>query len=259
MPKNLLIVESPAKAKTIEKYLGSDFHVLSSVGHIRTDTKVDPDDDFKVTYEIDPDHKKVVSELKKAVKSSDTVWLATDEDREGEAISWHLQQVLKLPEDVKRITFHEITKPALEEAIKNPRAIDQDMVQSQMARQTLDMLVGYDLSGVVRKKVPGAKSAGRVQSPALRLVVEREKEIEAFDQKFNFKITGVFLKNKHELNATLDKLQPLRANAPTPPLLPPPPCRLKLHPVSASPPLLPCAPPRLFTKLASSLITAPIP
>ena len=208
MSKNLLIVESPAKAKTIEKYLGSDFHVLSSVGHIRTDTKVDPDDDFKVTYEIDPDHKKVVSELKKAVKSSDTVWLATDEDREGEAISWHLQQVLKLPEDVKRITFHEITKPALEEAIKNPRAIDQDMVQSQMARQTLDMLVGYDLSGVVRKKVPGAKSAGRVQSPALRLVVEREKEIEAFDQKFNFKITGVFLKNKHELNATLDKLQP---------------------------------------------------
>ena len=142
MSKNLVIVESPAKAKTIEKYLGKDFHVLSSVGHIRKDTKVDIKNDFAVTYEIDPGHTKVVNELKKAVKSADTVWLATDEDREGESISWHLLEVLKLPESTHRITFHEITKPALEEAIKHPRTVDMAMVSSQQARQTLDMLVG---------------------------------------------------------------------------------------------------------------------
>ena len=192
MPKNLVIVESPAKAKTIEKYLGSDFKVLSSVGHIRKDTKIDPEHDFTVTYEIDPNHAKIVSELKKAVKSADTVWLATDEDREGESISWHLSEVLDLPKNTHRITFHEITKPALEDAIKHPRTIDQSMVESQQARQSLDMLVGYDLSGVIRKKVPGAKSAGRVQSPAVKLVVEKEREIEKFDKTFNFKITGEF-------------------------------------------------------------------
>ena len=191
MSRNLVIVESPAKAHTIEKYLGSDYHVLASVGHIRKDTKVDKKT-FDVTYEIDPDHKKIISELKKAVKESDKVWLATDEDREGESISWHLCEVLKLPKDTARITFHEITKPALENAIKNPRTVDMDMVASQQARQTLDMLVGFDLSGIVRKKVPGAISAGRVQSPALRLVVEREKEIEKHDSKFNYKITGDF-------------------------------------------------------------------
>ena len=203
MSKNLVIVESPAKAKTIEKYLGKDFQVLSSVGHIRKDTKVDVDDDFKVTYEIDPDHKKVVSELKKAAKSANTIWLATDEDREGESISWHLLEVLDLPKNTKRITFHEITKPALEEAIKNPRTVDMDMVQSQQARQTLDMLVGFDLSGVVRKKVPGAISAGRVQSPALRLIVEKEREIEKFDKKYNFKVTGTF--GEPEFQACLEK------------------------------------------------------
>lgn len=192
MSKNLVIVESPAKAKTIEKYLGADFKVLSSVGHIRKDTKIDPKHDFAVTYEIDPDHAKIVSELKKAVKSAKTVWLATDEDREGESISWHLSEVLDLPKNTHRITFHEITKPALEEAIKHPRTIDQSMVESQQARQSLDMLVGYDLSGVIRKKVPGAKSAGRVQSPAVKLVVEKEREIEKFDKTFNFKITGEF-------------------------------------------------------------------
>lgn len=191
MPKNLLIVESPAKAQTIEKYLGSDFKVLASVGHIRKDTKVDKDT-FDVTYEIDEGHKGVISELKKAVKSADKIWLATDEDREGESISWHLIEVLDLPKDTARITFHEITKPALEEAIKNPRVVDMDMVSSQQARQTLDMLVGYDLSDMVRKKVPGAISAGRVQSPALRLVVEREKEIEKFESKSSFKVTGEF-------------------------------------------------------------------
>ena len=201
MSKNLVIVESPAKAATIEKYLGSDFKVLASVGHIRKDTKVDKST-FDVTYEIDPEHTKIISELKKAVKEADKIWLATDEDREGESISWHLTEVLKLPKDTSRITFHEITKPALENAIKNPRTIDMDMVYSQQARQTLDMLVGYDLSDIVRKKVPGAISAGRVQSPALRLIVEREKEIEKFESKFSFKVSGKFEKNG-EFEATL--------------------------------------------------------
>ncbi len=204
MPKNLVIVESPAKAHTIEKYLGKDFHVLASVGHIRKDTKVDKET-FDVTYEIDPDHKKIISELTKAAKAAQTVWLATDEDREGEAISWHLMQVLKLPKNTRRITFHEITKPALEAAIQNPRTVDMAMVSSQQARQTLDMLVGYDLSGVVRRKVPGAISAGRVQSPALRLIVEREQEIEKFAGQAKFKVTGKFLTaNKDEVVAVLD-------------------------------------------------------
>ncbi|MBQ3464477.1 type I DNA topoisomerase [Candidatus Saccharibacteria bacterium] len=210
MPKNLVIVESPAKAKTIEKYLGKDFRVLSSVGHIRKDTKVDVKNNFAVTYEIDPGHLKVVSELKKATRSADTVWLATDEDREGESISWHLLEVLGLPKNTYRITFHEITKPALETAIKNPRTVDMAMVSSQQARQTLDMLVGFDLSGVVRRKVPGAISAGRVQSPALRLIVEKEREISAFGEKFNFKVSGSFTsKNSPAFLATLEK------NAPT--------------------------------------------
>lgn len=207
MSKNLVIVESPAKAKTIEKYLGKDFHVLSSVGHIRKDTKVDVKNDFAVTYEIDPGHKKVVSELKKALKSADTVWLATDEDREGESISWHLLQVLNLPESTYRITFHEITKPALEAAIKSPRTVDMAMVSSQQARQTLDMLVGYDLSGVVRRKVPGAISAGRVQSPALRLIVEKEREIKNAKEKFSFKVTGNFYKTSPENDSFLGVLE----------------------------------------------------
>ena len=194
MAKNLVIVESPAKAKTIEKYLGPDFKVLASIGHIRKDTKVDKET-FDVTYEIDPDHKKIITELKKAAKTADKIWLATDEDREGESISWHLCEVLDLPKNTARITFHEITKPALDEAIKNPRKVDMDMVSSQQARQTLDMLVGYDLSDIVRRKVPGAVSAGRVQSPALRLIVEREKEIEKFESKFSFKISGLFSKS----------------------------------------------------------------
>ncbi|MBR0424287.1 type I DNA topoisomerase [Candidatus Saccharibacteria bacterium] len=194
MSKNLVIVESPAKAHTIEKYLGSDFKVLASVGHIRKDTKVDKNT-FDVTYEIDPEHKKIISELKKEAEKADKIWLATDEDREGESISWHLCEVLNLPKDTARITFHEITKPALEEAIKNPRTVDMDMVASQQARQTLDMLVGFDLSDMVRKKVPGAISAGRVQSPALRLIVEREKDIEKFESKSSFKITGDFHKD----------------------------------------------------------------
>ena len=193
MSKNLVIVESPAKAHTIEKYLGSDFKVLASVGHIRKDTKVDKST-FDVTYEIYPGHKSIITELKKEAKAADKIWLATDEDREGESISWHLCEVLNLPKDTARITFHEITKPALEAAIKAPRVVDMDMVASQQARQTLDMLVGYDLSDIVRRKVPGAVSAGRVQSPALRLIVEREKAIEKFEDKFTYKIAGEFCK-----------------------------------------------------------------
>ena len=207
MSKNLVIVESPAKAHTIEKYLGGDFKVLASVGHIRKDTKVDKTT-FDVTYEIDPGHKSIITELKKEAKAADKIWLATDEDREGESISWHLCEVLKLPKNTARITFHEITKPALENAIQNPRTVDMDMVASQQARQTLDMLVGYDLSDIVRKKVPGAISAGRVQSPALRLIVEREKEIEKFESKFNFKVTGKFAKDGADFDAALDSKGP---------------------------------------------------
>ena len=201
MARNLVIVESPAKAHTIEKYLGADFKVLASVGHIRKDTKVDKST-FEVTYEVDPGHKSVISELKKETAKADKIWLATDEDREGESISWHLCEVLNLPKNTARITFHEITKPALEAAIKSPRVVDMDMVSSQQARQTLDMLVGYDLSDMVRKKVPGAISAGRVQSPALRLVVEREKQIEKFESKFDFKITGTFISKEAEKSAS---------------------------------------------------------
>lgn len=215
MPKNLVIVESPAKAHTIEKYLGSDFHVLASVGHIRKDVSVDKDT-FDVEYEIDPGHKKVISDLKRAAKEADKIWLATDEDREGESISWHICEVLRLPKSTSRITFHEITKTALEDAIKHPRTVDMDMVYSQQARQTLDMLVGFDLSSVVRKKVPGAISAGRVQSPALRLIVEKEREIEKFQSAPSYKVQGSF--GKPSFLATLDKY-PLKTEEATEKLL----------------------------------------
>lgn len=206
--KNLVIVESPAKAKTIEKYLGKDFTVLSSVGHIRSipvKSKTPPIDiknDFKTIYEIDPDKKKVITELKKSVKQAETVWLATDEDREGEAIAWHLTEVLKLdPKTTKRIVFHEITKSALESAIANPRIIDMQLVKAQQARQILDRLVGFELSPVVWRKVPGGKSAGRVQSPAVRLVVEREQQIRDFSAQADFKITGQFQTNGADFKA----------------------------------------------------------
>ena len=212
--KNLVIVESPAKAKTIEKYLGNDFHVLSSVGHIRAIAKktkdgtppIDIQHGFKTTYEIDPEKKKVITELKKAVKSvgAANVWLATDEDREGEAIAWHLCEVLKLdPKTTKRITFHEITKSAIEEAIKHPRTVDMKLVEAQQARQILDRIVGFELSPVVWQKVPGGKSAGRVQSPAVRLLVEREHEIDAFAGSSQFKVTAIFAAGKQELKADL--------------------------------------------------------
>jgi DNA topoisomerase-1 len=212
MPKNLVIVESPAKAKTIEKYLGKDFTVLSSIGHIRGIVKktkdgtppIDVKNGFKTIYEVDPEKKKVITDLKKAVKATDTVWLATDEDREGEAIAWHLCEVLKLdPSTTKRIVFHEITKNAIEAAVKNPRTVDMHLVQAQQARQILDRIVGFELSPVVWQKVPGGKSAGRVQSPAVRLLVEREREIAAFEASATFKVTAVFMADKAELRAEL--------------------------------------------------------
>ncbi len=210
--KNLVIVESPAKAKTIEKYLGSDFKVLSSVGHIRSIAKkvkggkepIDVKNGFETTYEIDSEKKKTVAELKKAVKAAETVWLATDEDREGEAIAWHLCEVLGLdPLQTKRIVFHEITKDAITEAIKNPRTVDMSLVQAQQARQILDRIVGFELSPVVWQKVPGGKSAGRVQSPAVRLLVEREREIDAFASSATFKVTAEFTLHGDTVKAEL--------------------------------------------------------
>ncbi len=222
--KNLVIVESPAKAKTIEKYLGHDFHVLSSVGHIRSIAKktkdgtppIDVAHDFKTVYEIDPEKKKIITELKKAVKAvgAANVWLATDEDREGEAIAWHLCEVLNLdPATTKRITFHEITKPAIEAAIQHPRTVDMKLVEAQQARQILDRLVGFELSPVVWQKVPGGKSAGRVQSPAVRLLVEREHEIEQFAGSSQFKVTAVFLYDGQEVKAELKQRFDTEADA----------------------------------------------
>jgi len=212
MPKNLVIVESPAKAKTIEKYLGSDFQVLSSVGHIRSIAKktktgtppIDVANNFATTYEVDPDKKKTITELKKAAKTADTIWLATDEDREGEAIAWHLCEVLGLdPLTTKRIVFHEITKTAIEAALQEPRNVDMQIVAAQQARQILDRLVGFELSPVVWQKVPGGKSAGRVQSPAVRLLVEREREIQKFEGSFTFKVTAEFMNDGELVKAEL--------------------------------------------------------
>lgn len=226
MSKNLVIVESPAKAKTIEKYLGKDFHVLSSVGHIRSIAKktkdgtppIDVAHGFKTVYEIDPEKKKVITELKKQVKAvgPENVWLATDEDREGEAIAWHLCEVLKLdPAKTKRIVFHEITKSAIEEAIKHPRTVDMKLVEAQQARQILDRIVGFELSPVVWQKVPGGKSAGRVQSPAVKLLVEREREIDAFAGSSQFKVTAVFTHDGQEFKAELKQRFDTEADATT--------------------------------------------
>ncbi len=196
MPKNLVIVESPAKAKTIAKYLGKDFEVKSSFGHIRDLPKkkigVDVEKGFEPEYQISPDKKTVVSELRKAAKGS-TVWLASDEDREGEAIAWHVAEVLGLnPEKTHRIVFHEITEPAITAAMKTPRTIDLKLVYAQQARRVLDRLVGYELSPVLWKKVRAGLSAGRVQSVAVRLIVEREREIKSFSAASSYKISAVF-------------------------------------------------------------------
>ncbi|MBX4206475.1 toprim domain-containing protein [Candidatus Parcubacteria bacterium] len=188
----LLIVESPSKAKTIEKYLGKDFRVVASVGHVRDLPKsnkqaIDIPGGFIPKYEVSKGKEKVIAEIKRLAKSADEVILATDPDREGEAIAWHVAEAVKL-RNPKRIVFHEITKEAVEEALKKPRSIDEHLREAQEARRVLDRLVGYDLSGLIWKKVRYGLSAGRVQSPALRIIMEREREIRAFTPETFWKI-----------------------------------------------------------------------
>jgi DNA topoisomerase-1 len=208
MAKNLLIVESPAKAKTIEGYLGKDFTVKSSYGHIRdlvkSEDAIDINNNFNQKYEVPADKKQIVSELKKLAKEADIVWLASDEDREGEAISWHLFETLGLKEpDTRRIVFHEITKPAIMKAIENPRKIDYNLVNAQQARRVLDRLVGFELSPVLWKKVKPSLSAGRVQSVAVRLIVDREREVNKFKSEAAFKIVAIFGTGRNAFKAEL--------------------------------------------------------
>ncbi len=209
MSKNLVIVESPAKAKTIERFLGKDYVVESSFGHIADlpskELGVNVESDFKPNYSVSSDKKAVVKKLRALAKKADTIWLASDEDREGEAIAWHLFEQLKLKEgNTKRIVFHEITKRAIEAAIQNPRGINYDLVNAQQARRVLDRLVGYELSPVLWKKVKGGLSAGRVQSVAVRLIVEREREIENFVPQASFRVVGEFInKDGKKLRAKL--------------------------------------------------------
>jgi DNA topoisomerase-1 len=222
MDKNLVIVESPAKAKTIERFLGKDFHVMSSYGHIRDlkkkDFSIDIENGFMPIYEIPADKKKVVNELKAAAKKAETVWLASDEDREGEAISWHLFDALELKEDkTKRIVFHEITKDAIQQAIQNPRKIDQNLVDAQQARRVLDRIVGFELSPVLWRKIKPALSAGRVQSVAVRLIVEREREIQNFKSEAAYRIVALFSKeengHQYEIKAEYNKRLKTKAEA----------------------------------------------
>src|SRR5436305_6072399 len=198
MAKNLLIVESPAKAKTIEKILGEDFAVKSCYGHIRDlekdDMGIDIKNNFKPRYIVPEEKQRVVKELKQLAKKSDEVWLATDEDREGEAISWHLCEVLGLdPLHTKRIVFHEITKPAIQKAVKQPRTVNMDLVNAQQARRILDRIVGFELSPVLWRKMSMKNnlSAGRVQSVAVRLIAEREREINAFVAQSSFRVEAI--------------------------------------------------------------------
>ncbi|WNJ19326.1 type I DNA topoisomerase [Pontibacter sp. G13] len=211
MAKNLLIVESPAKAKTIEKYLGKDFTVRASYGHVRDlpkgDKAIDIQNGFQPQYEVISDKKPVIKELKDLISKHETVWLATDEDREGEAISWHLAQALGLDiQTTRRIVFNEITKPAIQSAIQNPRTINQDLVNAQQARRILDRLVGFQLSPILWKKIRTGLSAGRVQSVAVRLIVEREREIMNFEPVSSFKLSAGFnLETGEKLQAELSK------------------------------------------------------
>ena len=203
MASNLVIVESPAKSKTISKFLGKDYQVLSSYGHIRDlKTKgmgVDIENNFEPQYEVSEEKERIVKELKSASKKAESVWLASDEDREGEAIAWHLAEVLGLDKKAKnRIVFHEITKTAVEHALENPRAIDEQMVDAQQARRVLDRIVGFELSPVLWRKIRPQLSAGRVQSVAVRIIVEREREITAFEQKSSFRIRGLFITTNGE-------------------------------------------------------------
>ena len=219
MIENLVIVESPAKAKTIEKFLGKGFTVKSSFGHIRDlekkDLGVDIQHNFQPQYEISADKKAIVKELRDAAKEAKTVWLASDEDREGEAIAWHLFEVLKLkPENTKRIVFHEITKDAILYAIEHPREIDKNLVDAQQARRVLDRLVGFEVSPVLWKKVKPSLSAGRVQSVAVKLIVEREREINAFKEQAYYRVTGQFATaDKSTLKAEVQERFPSQTDA----------------------------------------------
>jgi len=211
MTKNLVIVESPAKAKTIEKFLGNDFKVASSFGHISDlpskDLGVDVEGDFKPKYEVSKDKKSVVKNLKDLANKSETIWLASDEDREGEAIAWHLFRLLKLEEsNTKRIVFNEITKSAIQKAIDNPRSIDYNLVDAQQARRVLDRIVGYELSPVLWRKIKSGLSAGRVQSVSVRLIVEKEREIKGFNSESSYRVDAEFItKNGENLKAKLEK------------------------------------------------------
>jgi DNA topoisomerase-1 len=207
---DLLIVESPAKARTIARFLGERFELMSSMGHVadlpRKGMSIDIENGFTPAYEVSADKRKVIAGLRKAVKTAERVWLASDEDREGEAIAWHLARVLRLkPAVVRRIVFHEITKPAIERALEHPRTIDQHLVDAQQARRVLDRLVGYELSPVLWKKVMPGLSAGRVQSVAVRLVVEREREIDKFEPVETFKVSGEFDSGTGTVPAKLDR------------------------------------------------------
>lgn len=213
MAENLVIVESPAKAKTISRFLGKDYKVLASMGHVRDLPKskmgIEIEKNFEPTYEVSADKKKVITELKKELKAANTLWIATDEDREGEAIGWHLLSALKVPKkmDTKRIVFHEITKGAILHALEEPRTINQNVVDAQQARRVLDRLVGYELSPLLWKKVKYGLSAGRVQSVAVRLIVEREREIEAFEPEEYWKIIGDFKTKEGEFSGELNKFK----------------------------------------------------
>ena len=211
MAENLVIVESPAKAKTIEKFLGPDYKVASSFGHISDlpskNLGIDVEGSFEPKYEVSPDKKTVVKNLSDLVKKSKIVWLASDEDREGEAIAWHLFRTLKLSDsNTKRIVFNEITKKAITNAINNPRSIDVNLVDAQQARRVLDRIVGYELSPVLWRKVKGGLSAGRVQSVAVRLLVEKEREIRSHNPKSSYKIDVIFKNDDgKEFKAKLEK------------------------------------------------------
>ena len=212
MAKNIVIVESPAKSKTIEKFLGEDFLVTSSYGHIRDlekkDKGIDIKNNFTPKYIVPEEKKARVKELKKLTDKAETIWLATDEDREGEAISWHLKEALKIPDDkIQRIVFHEITKTAIIDAVKNPRKIDEHLVDSQQSRRILDRLVGFELSPILWRKIKPGLSAGRVQSVAVRLIVEREREIDSFTSQSRFKVTAVFIVTDKKGNETQFKAE----------------------------------------------------
>src|ERR1035437_814703 len=223
MSKNLVIVESPAKAKTIEKFLGKDYQVMSSFGHIRDLAEkgfgIDFENNYQPQYEVSADKKKTVSELKKASKDAETVWLASDEDREGEAIAWHLYEELKLKKDnTRRIVFHEITKDAILHAIETPRDIDVNLVDAQQARRVLDRIVGFELSPILWRKVRPSLSAGRVQSVAVRLIVEREREINQFVAEASYRVNALFTSvdskgNPIELKAELPQRFATKAEA----------------------------------------------